>query len=57
MTARIVAIVMRFSLVAHPLAYDTLNKDLEDYPGNDLLAEIQDDQIRPAPVSAGLFVE
>lgn len=34
-----------------------IDLDLEDYPGNDLLAEIQDDQIRPAPVSAGLFVE
>ncbi|KAK5693023.1 hypothetical protein LTR97_010499 [Elasticomyces elasticus] len=29
--------------------------DLDDYPGNDLLQEIQADQIKNAPVELGLF--
>lgn len=33
-----------------------IDLDLEDYPGNILLQEIQDDQMKPAPVGMGLFV-
>lgn len=33
-----------------------IDLDLEDYPGNSLLQEIQGDQIKPAPVELGLFV-
>jgi len=31
--------------------------DLDDYPDNKLVQEIQEDQIKSAPVSAGLFIE
>ncbi|KAK5674518.1 hypothetical protein LTS10_012714 [Elasticomyces elasticus] len=34
-----------------------LDLDLDDYPGNDLLREIQADQIKNAPVELGLFPE
>ncbi|KAK3633535.1 hypothetical protein LTR56_015788 [Elasticomyces elasticus] len=34
-----------------------LDLDLDDYPGNDLLQEIQVDQIKNAPVELGLFPE
>ncbi|KAJ9314990.1 hypothetical protein DTO271D3_4729 [Paecilomyces variotii] len=33
-----------------------IDLDLEDYPGNILLQEIQDDQMKPVPVVMGLFV-
>lgn len=33
-----------------------MDLDLEDYPGNALLGEIQTEQMLSAPVSAGLFV-
>ncbi|KAJ5437481.1 hypothetical protein N7491_004033 [Penicillium cf. griseofulvum] len=33
-----------------------LDLDLEDYPQNELIQEIQEDQMKPAPVSLGLFV-
>lgn len=34
-----------------------LDLDLDEYAGNDLLQEIQADQVKLAPVEAGLFVE
>jgi hypothetical protein len=30
--------------------------DLDDYPGNTLLGEVQEEQMLSAPVSAGLFI-
>ncbi|CAN9203249.1 unnamed protein product [Alternaria alternata] len=33
-----------------------IDLDLDEYPGNDLLEEIQADQVKFAPVEAGLFV-
>ena len=33
-----------------------MDLDLEDYPGNPLIREIQEDQIKSAPVELGLFV-
>jgi len=33
-----------------------LDLDVDDYPGNELLQEIQADQIKSAPVFAGLFL-
>lgn len=33
-----------------------LDLDLEEYPGNDLIQEIQVDQIKPAPVHLGAFL-
>ena len=33
-----------------------MDLDLEDYPGNELVGEIQEEQMWSAPVSAGLFV-
>ncbi|KAK9234286.1 hypothetical protein V1525DRAFT_413577 [Lipomyces kononenkoae] len=33
-----------------------MDLDLDDYLGNDLLLEIQEDQVKSAPVSMGLFV-
>ncbi len=33
-----------------------IDLDLDDYPSNELLSEIQDEQMRSAPVSAGLFI-
>lgn len=38
-----------------PKGYIDLN--LDEYPGNDLLEEIQADQVRSAPVELGLFLE
>lgn len=32
-----------------------MDLDLEDYPGNALIQEIQEDQIKASPVSMGLF--
>ena len=34
-----------------------IDLDLDDYPGNELVQEIQMDQMRHAPVSKGLFIE
>lgn len=33
-----------------------MDLDLEDYPGNALVREMQEDQMKSAPVSLGLFV-
>lgn len=33
-----------------------MDLDLDDYLGNSLVNEIQDDQVKSAPVSLGLFV-
>lgn len=33
-----------------------MDLDLDDYPGNALLQEIQEDQMKSGPVSIGLFV-
>jgi hypothetical protein len=33
-----------------------LDLDIDDYPGNDLLQEIQTDQMKPAPPEKGLFL-
>lgn len=33
-----------------------LDLDVDDYPGNDLIQEIQVDQMRAAPVEEGLFL-
>ncbi|KAK9319074.1 hypothetical protein V1517DRAFT_75499 [Lipomyces orientalis] len=33
-----------------------MDLDLDDYPGNTLLLEVQEDQVKSAPVSMGLFV-
>lgn len=33
-----------------------MDLDLEDYPGNALIQEIQEDQMKSAPVSMGLFI-
>lgn len=33
-----------------------LDLDIDDYPGSDLIQEIQVDQMRSDPVSAGLFL-
>jgi hypothetical protein len=37
-----------------PVGY--LDLDVDDYPGNALIQEIQVDQMKSAPVSAGLFL-
>jgi hypothetical protein len=34
-----------------------LDLDLDEYPGNDLVHEIQADQVKFSPVELGLFVE
>lgn len=34
-----------------------LDLDIDDYPGSDLLQEIQFDQMRSAPVDLGLFID
>ncbi|KAK9319338.1 hypothetical protein V1517DRAFT_332903 [Lipomyces orientalis] len=33
-----------------------MDLDLEDYPGNALIQEVQENQVKSAPVSMGLFV-
>jgi len=34
-----------------------LDLDYDDYPGNDLMKDIQEDQMKSAPISHGLFLE